>query len=253
MNQENNEVITIDLMRIVNACLRKWWIILFAALICGTGALLSAKYYVKPTYQSVTKIYVNSSEISLGNISISAKDISASNSVVDVYLEILNTKKIMDIISEKSGLSYTHTQMMGMINAVSSNDTPVLKITVTSYSQDEAQLIASTISKVLPDAISETIMGAYTVVIDDAYPLGAITPNYAQKAAVGAMIGALIVIIIIALIDMFSSELISEEDIHDITDIPIIGHISDFGTKEKVGRYNRYYYRSSDKKTEGSK
>ncbi len=241
-----SEILEVDLLKLIRACLVRWWQILFAAILGGAVALTITIFCVTPTYESTTKIYVNNSDLSLGNISISSGDITASNSLVKVYIELLNTKKTMDIINSFSGLDYDYRVLKGMIKASETNGTPILKITVTSTSPEEAHLIASTISFVLPGLITSTIQSSYAVVVDDAiFPTAPSGPSYAENTVLGTVIGAMLVAALIAVRELISVEIKSEDDVTSVTDIPIIGSVSDFNSKEHGGKYYReqYYYR----------
>ncbi|MCC8168630.1 MAG: hypothetical protein LIO37_04740, partial [Clostridiales bacterium] len=80
MNRKANgdDTIQIDLLRLVRACLKSWWLILLVTIAFGALAYVGTKELVTPQYQSSIKIYVNNTEISVGSVSITSSDVSAS-------------------------------------------------------------------------------------------------------------------------------------------------------------------------------
>ena len=56
---ERNDVIEIDLQKLLMAYLRRWWLIVLSALIVAGGALAYAYFLVDDLYQASATIYVN--------------------------------------------------------------------------------------------------------------------------------------------------------------------------------------------------
>ncbi len=234
MNRDDT-VVEIDLWKLLSACLQKWWIILLATLIGGIGSFVVARTLIIPTYESTVKIYVNNSEINVGNLSISASDLSASMQLVDVYEVILNTKDTMDIVIQRADLPYDHEELMKMLETTAVNDTQVFQVTVTSISPQEAQLIAATIGEVLPDVIAGIIDSADARIVEHAIvPNRRSAPSYSICTVVGAFIGCVIAAMAVCISEMTDTTIKSEEDLLEVTDLPILTHIPDFEGEEKA-------------------
>ena len=76
MNKEN-EYIQIDLLKLVEGIIRRFWIVALCMILCG-GLLFSyAAFYLTPMYQANVMVYVNNSSFSVGSSSFS---ISSSES-----------------------------------------------------------------------------------------------------------------------------------------------------------------------------
>ena len=104
--QENNakKYYTIDLLHIVRTLWRKIWIICLAAVIAGGIGFGLSAFIIKPTYSSTIMLYVNNSSFSLGNtsFSISSSEITAAQSLVKTYGEILNNRTTLERVIDEA-------------------------------------------------------------------------------------------------------------------------------------------------------
>ena len=58
MESRMTEEMEIDLLELVMALLRKWWLIGIVALGTAVAGLCFAKFLIEPTYESTTAVYV---------------------------------------------------------------------------------------------------------------------------------------------------------------------------------------------------
>lgn len=240
---------TIDLMRLFFACLKRWWAILLATIVGGACAFGYTYQFVTPLYESTVMIYVNNQDLSIGNISISASDLTASASLVDVYEVILMTKDTLDVVIEEAGLDYYYTEVEAMLTTSAVNDTQVFQVTVTNPSPTEAQLIASTIGDVLPDVIASIVESADARIVEHAIiPTTKSSPSYSRNTMMGALLGFVIAVGIIVLLEMMDTTIRRESDFSAITNLPVLAYIPDFSDgseKKSYGKYGSYYYKSA--------
>ena len=123
-NRENNineEESTIDLLQIFKALWKHIWIIALAGLAAAVVGLMYSSFLITPTYSSHVKLYVNNSSFSLGNtsFSISASELTAAQSLVKTYGEILNSRTTMERIIENAELDYTSSFFLNIARLTS--------------------------------------------------------------------------------------------------------------------------------------
>ena len=106
-SQENNskEYYAIDLLHIVKTLLRRMWILVLAGVVAAAAGFAYSSFLIAPTYSSSIMLYVNNSSFSLGNtnFSITASEITAAQSLVKTYGEILNNRTTLERVINKSG------------------------------------------------------------------------------------------------------------------------------------------------------
>ena len=185
---------TIDLLQIAKALWKHIWAVILAAVIGASSGFSYAYFMIAPTYSSSVMLYVNNGSFTIGNtgFNITTSEIVAAQSLVNTYTEILNNRTTYERVIEKAGVDYTPAQLAGMVKAGPSNETEIMKVTVTSTDPFEAETIANCIAEVLSDRIAQIIDGATMEVVDTAVPnTHKIAPSITTYAMIGLILGAL--------------------------------------------------------------
>ena len=191
MNEETRNSVEIELRPMLMTLWRKKTQILAAALVCGLLAFLISFFLITPQYASSAMFYVNNSA-ALSD-SISSGDLSASRSLVDAYVIILNTVPTLEEIAEQAGVDRTCGELESMISAFAVNDTQILKVAVTGGDPAEVYRIADAVAEVLPRRISEIIDGASTRIVDvPRLPTEPCDPDPVKHAMIGFAAGCLL-------------------------------------------------------------
>ena len=240
---------TIDLLHILKALWQKAWLIGISGLLAAVIGFCIAAFLIVPKYSSAIMLYVNNSSFSLGNtsFSISSSEITAAQSLVKTYGEILNNRTTLERVIEKAEVDYTYSELSKMIMAAPSNDTEIMKVTVTTEDPNEAAKIANCIAEVLPVRISEIIDGASMEVVDSAVPNNQkISPSITKYTAVGLVLGLLVAIIGVVIAAMLDNTIHDEEYVLKTYNYPILAKVPnllDSGSK----RYGYYSQKTQGK------
>lgn len=253
---------SIDLLELARALWKNILAIALAAVLAGSAAFAYTAFMIAPQYTATASLYVNSSSFRLGatSYSISASEMTASNSLVSVYLYILDSRTTMEEVIQTAGLSYTPEELGKMVSAKGVKDTAAVEITVTSTNPSEAELIANTIAKILPDRISDIVDGSSVKIVDYAIiPSHRSGPNIVKNTAMGILAGAALaaaVVVVLNLTDDRSKVMLkSADDLRAMyPDIMVLAMIPDMRVSEKKnGYYSSYYGAPDSKKKEGIK
>lgn len=224
------EYYTIDVLHIVKTLWKRVWLIVLSGLLAaGIGFSISA-FAIVPTYSSYIKLYVNNSSISLGNtnFSISASELTAAQSLVRTYGDILDSRSTLERVIDKADVDYTWKELSEMITYAPSNETEIMRVTVTCEDPYEASKIANTIAEVLPVRISEIIDGASMEVVDSAIPdIEKVAPSITRYTAVGLVLGVIVSAIILTIFALMDDTIHNEEYILKTYDYPILGKVPD--------------------------
>jgi capsular polysaccharide biosynthesis protein len=187
-------------------------------------------------------LYVNNGQISLGktSFSISSSEITAAQSLVKTYGEILNNRTTLQRVIDKTKIPYTYKELSHMVASAPANDTEIIRVTVTSSNPYEASDIANCIAEVLPDRIAEIIDGASMEVVDAAVPaIDKVSPSNTRNTALGMFVGVLLSIAVLVFFIIRDDTIHSEEYITQTYNYPILARIPDLA---HPGAKNRSYY-----------
>ena len=232
----NREYYAVDLKHIFKALWHRAWAIVLSGLVAAAIGFSIAAFVITPKYSSSVLLYVNNSSFSFGNtsFSISASEITAAQSLVKTYTEILNNRTTLERVVEKVGGGYTYEP---------SNETEIMKVTVTNENPYEASKIANAVAEVLPVRISQIIDGASMEVVDSAVPiLTKVSPNITQYTALGLIIGVLVSVVVLAVSAMMDDRIHNEEYVLQTYDYPILAKVPDLlSANSKSYSYYKHY------------
>lgn len=250
----NNDEMEIDLQRVFNALLKKSWLIGLVSVACAGLALLITILFVTPQYQSTAMFYVNNNSFSLGDAaaSISTGDINASRGLVKSYIVILNTRETLNDVIDYAGVDYSYGQLKQMITAEAVDSTEIFKVVVTSPDPQEAELIASAVSYILPKRINSIIDGTSAKIVDSAVqPSSPSSPSYTRNAMSGFLMGLAISAFAVALQVVLDVTVRTEEDVVQNCKYPILASVPDMSNPGKGGYGYAYDRKKKTAQTPG--
>ena len=251
---ERNDELEIDLQRLLNAVLNKAWVVGIVAVLCAVMTFLGTFFFITPKYESSAMFYVNNSNLSLGDasLSISTGDISASRGLVQSYIVILNTRESLNDVIDYAGVDRTYKELQNMIRAESVESTEIFEVVVTSDDPKEAEQIANAIAYILPKRISTIIEGTSAKVVDAAVLASRpSSPSYTKNTLIGFMLGLMLSVMVIILRDLFDITVRCEEDLERSCKHPVLAAVPDMTAPSKGGYY--YGYGSQKKSSDGDK
>lgn len=253
MNQMDEDVI--DLVELFKALWKNVLAIALVAVLLGSAAFGVTAFMMEPQYEATASLYVNNSSFTFGatSFSISSSELSASSSLVSVYLYILQSRTTMEEVIKKADLAYTPEELSDMVTSKGVNSTGAFEVTVTSTDPSEAELIANTIAKVLPDRISEIVDGSSVRIVDYAIiPSHRSGPSIVKNTAIGVLAGIVLsaaVVVVRFLTDDSARMMIrSADDLRLMyPDITVLAMIPDMRLSDKKNGYYTSYYGSVEK------
>ncbi len=249
--QENmtKEYYAIDLSHIAKSLWRRAWAIALSGFLAAVIGFAISAFAIAPTYSSYIKLYVNNSSFSLGNtsFSISSSELTAAQSLVKTYGDILASRSTLERVIEKAGVDYTWKELLDMIVYAPSNDTEIMRVTVTCEDPYEASKIANTIAEVLPVRIAEIIDGASMEVVDSAVPeLEKVAPSITRYTAAGLILGVLLSVIALVILTLLDDTVHDEEYVLRTYDYPILGKVPDLlnAGNKSYGYYSQKHHQA---------
>lgn len=231
-----NDEIEIDLQEIFMYLLNKCWVMIVSMLLCAAIAFGYTSQFITPMYQSDAMIFVNGASSVTGlDFSISVSDLDSGADLINTYQVILETRTTLSEIIEYVGCDYSTSELKSMISVSSVNSTSVFQVVVTNSDPVMAESIATAITKILPEKISDIIDGTSVKVIDTAIlPSTPYTPDYTKNVAMGALIGVVISAAILVLLKLLEKKITSVDYIKSTySDIPLLGVIPVIGSSKK--------------------
>lgn len=228
------------------------WIIL-ATVIGAISAFLFTDNMIPKTYKSSAEVYISNTQDSS---KVSGADLSASRTLADTYCVILQSVKSMSTLSDmllnNEEYQKCSNKTSYSISVSPTDETEVLKITVTSRDPELSKVVCNTMLEVSKVLISDIFDGA-----GKASPLGDATANYTpaspnlqSNTMMGALLGFVLISVIVVFWEMLDNRVKDEADFVSKVNIPVLGEVPSINdeSEEKEG----YYYYAYTKKEENN-
>lgn len=244
--------IDIDLKDLLLTYLRKWWLILIC-LVLGASIAYAATYqFVTPMYQAKISIYVNNNKGVEDKEYLSGADLSAAQRLVNTYVSIAKSERVLEKISEDLNGEYSPKWLKSSMSARQLDGTEIFCIYVLHEDPAEAARIANAAAEVAPVEIAKIIEGTSAQIVDTArVPTSRYSPNYNRSALLGAAIGALAAVLFLTIHYLNDTRIKDENDLTDLYTLPVLGRIPDFDIESSESSYG--YAKTESKEAVASK
>lgn len=245
MQQWNNKPDTereIDLARLGRVLIKRAWLIVAAALLCGVFTFAYSAAFIPPTYRSYFTAYVNNRMNTDTGANTSTSDLTASMGLVYVYQDIMTSRSVLAPAAEACGVSYG--QIAGSVKAGVSDTAPVVTVVVETENPKLSLQLAQKIAELAPAKVAEVVDGSSMRIIDEPIaPGGKASPNNAKNGLLGALFGLIFAALACVVVDLVYDHVQNTEDIERRYNVPVIGHIPDMLHAGKSA--DRYSYRKA--------
>ncbi len=235
MEQNNRDEIEIDLKQIFIVLLDKMFVILACAIFTGVIAFAITKFFIDPTYESVTTTCVVKNE---DESEVDANDFVTGNYLSKNYVEIVQSNTVFEEVINSLDLDLTIEQLKKKVSVVNITDTQIIKITVTDTDPYKAQEIADAVRIASEKAIVKILHVPGVEKVDGAtLQLEPNGPSVVKNVVIGAFIGAFMSIAIIVIKFILDDTIKSPEDIEKylgmstLASIPVMEEVEYDGEK----------------------
>ena len=222
-NQQNQDEIEIDLLELLRVLWSKIGYVILAALALGLLMVLVSKVFMKPQYESTTKMYVLSKQDSS---TVTSGDLQASSLLTKDYAELIQSRQVVETVIAQLNLDLTYEEFLKKITVTTQNDTRILSITV----KDEDPYVASQMADAIRVAASDHIQNVMNTeavnVVDEAnIPDEPVSPSIKKNGLIGAIAGAFIAIVIIIIVYLTNDTIQPSEDVERYLGVSTLGMI----------------------------
>lgn len=233
---DNNK--EVDLSQLGRIFLKRLWLILAVAVICGIAFFAHSKLFIKPTYRSYFTAYVNNKITDTG-VNTSTGDLTASMGLVYVYEDIMTSRSVLMQAAEECGTTFG--KIASSVTASVSDTAPVVTVVVETTDRKLSLKLAQKIAEIAPIKVAEVVDGSSMRIIDEPLaPAGPASPNSPRRMLSGFMIGFLLAALVLVFRDLIYDTVQSGEDMERRYGVPTIGHIPDVIQAERQSEHYGY-------------
>lgn len=225
MQQEHYEL---DLKKLFQAIIKRWWIILITTVLCvGIAAFMNA-FVLVPIYSTHTTLFVGTE--GTGEVfGISWESLNINSKLVGDYHEIARSRTVAKEVIKELGLNYSVSQFQSKVEVTSIPETRIFMI---SYEDPDPELVTAIVNKlseVLIQKAQEIVNVNNIQVLDKAeVPYYPIKPNKMMSIMTSFILGVMVGVFIIFLIELLDNTIKTPEDVEKILGLNVLGTIPIF-------------------------
>lgn len=221
LDQESDEL-EIDLLQIFRELKKKLWAIILAALLLGGAAGAFSKYVLIPQYQSTTMVYIVSKETTLTSLA----DLQIGTQLTQDYKIIVTSRPVLQNVIDQLKLPLTYKELKDKIKIDNPSNTRILSITVQYWEPRVAKEIADAVARTSSEYIGDIMeMVPPKIIEEGVVPTEKSSPSNVKNAAIGGMIGIVLICGYIILKVILNDSIQTEEDVMKYLGISVLAAV----------------------------
>lgn len=207
--QESDEI-TIDLRVIVQAILRKIWVIAACAVVGGIISAIYTVAFVTPMYSASSMIYIYSKTTSITSLA----DLQMGTQLAVDFQIVAKTHEVMENVIEKLNLNTTYEGMMNCVNITAPPSSHILQIDVIDPDPYVAADISNAVANELRQRIADVMNTDVPSMVERAVvPQEPFSPNFKINVIGGAMIFAFIASCVVVVLHLMDDSIKTDYDV----------------------------------------
>lgn len=209
-----DDEMTIDLGELFGVLWHWAGLIVLIALVFGIAAFSFSKFVLQEEFQSTTKIYVLDKENGSGQTTYT--DLQVGSQLTKDYAELITSRTVIEKVIADNHLEnvYDYSSFLGKVSVDTPTDTRIVSITVTDHDPALAQKLANDIRVEASDLIINTMqIDAVNTYEEANLPTKKSGPSCSKWTALGALVGALLVSVIVVLQYLLDDTVKTSEDV----------------------------------------
>ncbi len=218
--------------------LRKGWLPILLASVLGMGCAALYSVTATPKYRATTSVFF--SVVGGDSVSQLLQGSTFSQNQVRTYALLAQMPAVLDPVIDELKLDISAKSLARTVNTDAPADTVLLNISATSESPETAAAVANAVGTRLGDLVSTLssdkaggssgLEVQATTVAKATPPSYPVTPNTRKNMVLGLLLGLLGGVAFVVLREVLNVKVRSEEDVHAITDTPVLGLIGNDST-----------------------
>jgi capsular polysaccharide biosynthesis protein len=239
---ELNQEFEINFKELAVLLVKRIWIAIIAAILCGAIGTVYASSFITPMYNSRARLYIIGSQ----NTGVfSPSELSAYENLTRDYLNLIKSRTILEAVIESNDLNISVGRLSSCIGVSSPANTRIIDVTVSYPDPAMAKKLCDSLCSEVQRKVIERMKSEQVTVWDwGNLPSSPASPNVSRYTALGALLGFCLPMALFAMIYIFDDSLITTENVESRLGVNVIGTIP--YSKALVGRRVRSDSKSSD-------
>lgn len=226
-----------ELRGYIDVLRRRWWLLILGPLLAA-GAAYFVSNSLTPTYQASTTLLVNQTQVP-GVVQYN--DVLTSERLTNTYAELVERTPILRTARERLDLPLTDAQLDAKVNVSIVRNTQLLRVRASDPDPRQAASIANVVAQTFIDdnAAQLTRPGSVSIAEPATVPVAPASPNIPLNVFLGALLGALVAVGLVALREYLDDTVKTSADVEAIAGVFTLGTVAKFPRRRRAPRRGR--------------
>ena len=217
-----DEEVEIDLLELLAAFKKRFWMILLALAIGGGLAGAFSRFILTPQYTSTAMVYILSKETTLTSLA----DLQIGSQLTKDYKIIVTSRPVLEDVGRTLGLGLDYEELKEKITIDNPADTRILSITAEDPDPYLAKQIADKVASTSSEYIGDIMEMVPPKLIEDGQvPTEKSSPSNGRNALLGALAAAVLVCGVITVGVIMNDTVRSEEDVAKYLGLTVLASV----------------------------
>ncbi|MBQ7654293.1 MAG: polysaccharide biosynthesis tyrosine autokinase [Clostridia bacterium] len=235
-NSKNNASngIEINFVYLIEALLKKWWLIVLLTVAMAFGGVGITKLTVTPTYSSGISFVVNA--ISGESTDSSYNEINGSIKIANTFSYVLSSRILyFEVLEDCKNYNLTESELNSAVKVTAQDDTNVIEMTITTDSADKSKAIADSVIEHYEEVTKRAFPNIGLTVINP--PIKASNPDtnnsYLRNLVIGGFLGFAISALIVVITNAAKTTIREADDIEEKLGVSVLGSVAHVEKNDK--------------------
>ncbi len=205
-----DDEITIDLLELARVVWKNIWLVIIAIVVGAVLSFVVTKIFITPKYQATSTIYILSKSTSITSLA----DLQIGSQLAGDFEIIATTRELLEKVSADNNLNMTYEDLKKEIKVTNPSNTHMLRVAVTDPDPQKAALISNALADELREEIAEIMNTDRPSTVEQAVvPTKKYSPSTSRNVAIGAIVLAVLAILIITIRYLSDDTIKDDEDV----------------------------------------
>ena len=226
----DNSTTRIDLLKLIRYILKHILLPIILAVVGFVAMYGYASYRTPNVYTASGTMYVyNANPNTLNYQYTSSTDLNSAVQLIDTYMIVVKSNKVMDVVAERLAKDYPGIQpgfIAATLSMASVSETGVVRVSSVTGDPKLSADIVNAVLDVAPEEIIRVVSAGSVEVIDYAFsPMYPDSRNLRQRGIYGAMVGFVLGLAILMVMFLLNRRVTDTKDLTDNYTPPILASI----------------------------
>lgn len=225
-NMMQNDEVEIDLLELLHALIKKWWLILLGGIAGAVVMGLVTFFLITPQYESSAMLYILNKTTSVTSMA----DIQIGSALSSDFQVIATSKPVIDTaieqLAEETGVTYSRKDITDILKVSNIDDTRLLKVTVTHEDPQVASDIANAIAEATAAQMAEIMKSDPPTIAEWAEPAATpSSPSLLKNVVLGFLLVAVLICAVLVVLCILDDTIKTEDDVNKYLGVPTLATI----------------------------